>query len=155
MEKTSVTGFSPAMQRKGKGKGSAAHFPGLTYGTEPVKHATEARLLGVWYDEAFNFSRHIAEVHAKLSERFKVFKSLSGTSWGCHRRTLRTLYLSLMQSCADFALPAYAPFVGGDALKHVAKIEKDASMHVGGFATRTRITAIYGEAGTRPIGIRA
>ncbi len=60
-----------------------------------------------------------------------------------------------MKSCADFALPAYAPFVGGDALKHVAEIEKDTSMHVGGYVTRTRITAIYGEAGTRPIGIRA
>jgi ribonuclease HI len=60
-----------------------------------------------------------------------------------------------MQSIADFALPAYAPFVRGDTLKAVREVEKEAAMHIGGTVPRTRLTAIYGEAGLHPIDRRA
>ncbi len=157
MYKTSVTVFSPgATVKKKKAKGGTQHmnYPDLKYGDETVEYKAEGRFLGVWYDENFTFNRHIEEVHTKITERFKILKSVSGTKWGCKRSTLRTMYLARMQSCVDFSLPAYAPFVNSDALKDVRTVEKEAAMRIGGCVGRSRLTAIYGEAGTQPIDLR-
>ena len=116
LDKTSATAFSPgrrlSKENKAKaGKGGHVRYPGLKYGDEPVKYEAEARFLGLWLDEDFTFERHIAETHSKVGQRIKILKSLSGSNWGCKRKTLRSLHLALIQSCVDFALPAYAPFV--------------------------------------------
>ncbi len=158
LDKTSVTAFAPAAvlpaaKRKKVASGESS-YPGLTYGNQPVKYAKEARFLGVWFDEHFTFIRHMAEVHGKIVARFKVLKSVSGACWGCKRRTLRMLYLSLMQSVVDFALPAYTPFVDAPALKAVRDTEKAAAMQIGGCVELSRPTVIYGEAGAQAIALR-
>ena len=81
----------------------------------------------------------------------RVLKRASGSSWGAKRGTLRVLYLSLVQSIADYALPAYAPFVHDDALRRIRNLEKEAAMLVGGTVARSSLAAIYGEAGTLPL----
>eukprot|EP00660_Eupelagonema_oceanica_P019482 gene19482-biopygen18906 len=65
------------------------------------------------------------------------------------------MYLALVQSIADYALPAYAPYVHPDALKSIRRIEKDSAMLVGGTIARSRLKAIYAEADTMPIDRRA
>eukprot|EP00661_Eupelagonemidae_sp_cell13_P002566 gene2566-4064_t len=61
------------------------------------------------------------------------------------------MYLSLVQSIADYSLPAYAPYVHRDALNRIRNVETEAAMIVGGTVARTRLTAIYGEANVLPI----
>eukprot|EP00660_Eupelagonema_oceanica_P019589 gene19589-biopygen23212 len=117
------------------------HYPGLRYGGEPVAYAAEERFRGLLLDEAFTFDRHISAVAEKMEKRMRVLRSVAGTSWGCRRTTLRTLYLALLQSIADFALPAYAPYVRDGALDPVRQVEKQAAMHIGGTVSRTRLTA--------------
>eukprot|EP00662_Eupelagonemidae_sp_cell21_P019731 gene19731-60794_t len=126
-------------QKKGKKEPEAAakseaakRYPGLKYGDETVKYEQEVRFLGLWLDDVFSFTRHVEEVRKKINQRMRVLKSVSGTSWGCRRANVRMLYLSLMQSCVDFALPAYAPFVPAAALKPVREVEKEAAMHISG-----------------------
>eukprot|EP00664_Eupelagonemidae_sp_cell27_P001554 gene1554-9738_t len=101
------------------------HYPGLHYGGQPVAYAAKVRFLGLLLDEAFTFDRHIEGVAEKMGRGMRMLKSVAGTSWGCRRTTLRTLYLTLMQSIADFALPAYAPHVRDKALKPIRGVEKE------------------------------
>eukprot|EP00666_Eupelagonemidae_sp_cell4sb_P001882 gene1882-16146_t len=105
-------------------------------------------------DEEFTFDAHVEKVRASVEERTKLLRRVSGTSWGCKRRTVRALYLALVQSVSDFALPAYGPFVPQQKLQPVRELEKEAAMLVGGTVTQTRLTAIYGEADVHPIDRR-
>ena len=149
-EESTASGASEGHKTPGE-----MHYPGIKYGGAPVAYAAEVRFLGLLLDEAFKFDRHVQGVAEKIGRRKRILRSVAGASWGCRRTTLRTLYLSLMQSITDFALPAYAPFVREEALKPVQREEKSAAMCIGGTVARTRLTAIYGEARLDPIGRRA
>jgi ribonuclease HI len=175
MDKTCATAFGPrpkeviqeARKAKKEAKAAAkagaaggkekpkswgeAHYPGLTYAGTAVKYAAVVRFLGLMLDDEFTFEEHIAKVRDRQQDRMKILRCVSGTSWGCRRRTVRTLYLTLLQSVADFALAAYAPFVEEQALQPVREVEVKAAMHVGGTVARTRHTAVYGEANVHPI----
>ena len=144
LDKTSATAFSPGRKlrketkEKGNHKTGADRYPGLKYRDEAVKYEAEARFLGLWLDEDFTFERHIAETRAKIEKRVKILSSVGGSSWGCKRKTLRTLHIALIQSCMDFALPAYAPFVSKAALDPLRKVETEAAMKVGGCVSSAR-----------------
>eukprot|EP00662_Eupelagonemidae_sp_cell21_P020406 gene20406-36800_t len=104
----------------------------LKYGGQPVKQTSAVRLLGLWIDTDWSFSTHIGQVAEKMERRLRLLRRVSGASWGPKRGALRTMYLALVQSIADYALPAYAPYVHPDALKSIRHVEKEAAMLVGG-----------------------
>ena len=82
----------------------------LMYGKQQVKQTSVVRLLGLWIDAEWSFSTHIGKVAERMERRLRLLKRVSGASWGPKRGALRTMYLALVQSIADYALPAkHAP----------------------------------------------
>ena len=148
LEKTTTTLLRP----KGARRAAARH---LRYGGQQVKEKDKVKLLGLWLDAEWTFGTHIGKVAEKMERRLKLLSRVSGASWGPKRGGLRTMYLALVQSVADYALPAYAPYVHPDALSSIRRIERESAMLVGGTIERTRNKAIYAEADTMPIDRRA
>eukprot|EP00660_Eupelagonema_oceanica_P014664 gene14664-22331_t len=56
------------------------------------------RYLGVTIDEELSFRQHIQRLRSALARQAGFVKYLSGSSWGCTRRTLRTMHLAYVQS---------------------------------------------------------
>ena len=143
LEKTTTTLFSPSQP--------PARKPKLLYGGTPVKDTSSVRLLGLWLDADWSFSTHIAKAADRMERRMGVIRRISGSSWGAKRGCLRTTYLALVQSIADYSLHAFAPYVPPEALRRISALEKEAAMLIGGTVSRTRLTAIYGEANVVPL----
>eukprot|EP00666_Eupelagonemidae_sp_cell4sb_P017968 gene17968-biopygen4764 len=116
LEKTTVTVLTPGPTAVPKARRPRLWYPDQS--AEPPfrgirrlgEYAEQPKLLGVLYDENFTFAPHAKAVREKLQRRGGVVGALSGSSWGCDRRTLRATHLAYVQSKADYGLAAYAPF---------------------------------------------
>lgn len=66
--------------------------PKLFYNNLKVKETTCQRYLGVILDQRLTFRPHINEVCEKSSNRLKILKRLTGTTWGTSMDTLKLTY---------------------------------------------------------------
>ncbi|MES9951106.1 MAG: reverse transcriptase domain-containing protein [Candidatus Thiodiazotropha sp.] len=76
------------------------------YGSQ-IPVVTEAKFLGVIFDQKLNFISHIQYLKAKCLKALNLLKVLSHTNWGADRTTLLQLYRSLIRSKLDYGSVVY------------------------------------------------
>ena len=87
-------------------------------GMQLIEYAEQPRLLGVTYDEAFSFAPHTTELREKLQKRGGVVGALTGTTWGCRKKTLRATYITYVRSKIDTCPSAWQPFCSYAVIAH-------------------------------------
>jgi ribonuclease HI len=116
-----------------------------------IRYDPKPKLLGLVYDERLTFEPHISELRAKLKSRARVRDTLSGTSWGCSRETMRSVHLSYVQSKLEYALPAFAPFVASAKLDGLGTEQYWGACKVSGCPRGTRTEVACVEADLQPL----
>ena len=76
-------------------------------------------ILGVVLDPLFTFSPHSRAIAKAATQRLKIMKALSGTSWGQDVDTLLITYKALIRSKIDYAAPIWAGNVKDSPLRGI------------------------------------
>ena len=66
------------------------------------------KLLGVYLDTFFLFTKHCVQVANRVSKRNNVLKALAGTNRGHQKETLLKTYKALGRSIAKYAAPVWS-----------------------------------------------
>ena len=66
--------------------------PRIVLDGTPINFDKEPKLLGVFLDSQLNFGRQVREVKTKLQRRLKILRCLTGRTWGCSSKNLKTFY---------------------------------------------------------------
>ena len=77
----------------------------------------EAKCLGILFDENLSFIPHIKYVKTKCLKALDLIKVVAHSDWGADRRTIMTLYKSLVRSKLDYGSVVY-----GSARKSYVKL---------------------------------
>ena len=108
-----------------KNKTQCVHFceirqlhldPHLTIYGRPIPVVSEAKFLGLLFDNKLSFIPHIKALKAKCLKALDILKVLSSSDWGGDRTVLLNLYRSSIQSKLD-----YGSIVYGSARKSYLK----------------------------------
>ncbi|GBN86300.1 putative RNA-directed DNA polymerase from transposon BS [Araneus ventricosus] len=107
-------------------KTSCVHFckirgihphPEIFLGDTPIPVVSEAKFLGIIFDEKLTFKPHILNIKQKCVKTLNLLKILSNTSWGADFQSLLKIYKSLILSKLDYGCMIY-----GSASKSVLQI---------------------------------
>ena len=90
--------------------------PHLTIYGSPIPVVSEAKFLGLLFDNKLSFIPHIKALKAKCLKALDILKVLSSSDWGGDRTVLLNLYRSLIRSKLD-----YGSIVYGSARKSYLK----------------------------------
>ena len=127
--------------------------PDIRIDGSPIKVATEAKFLGVIFDQKLTFLSHIKYLKASCSKALDVLRVVGHTNWGADRTVLLRLYRSLVRSKLD-----YGCIVWGSACKSYIKM-LDPVHHAGlrictGAFRTSPIPSLYIEAGEPSLATR-
>ena len=75
----------------------------LTLSNQILPRNTQVRYLGVIFDQRLSWKPHINHLREKCFNRLNILKAVAHKKWGSDRKTLRMLYLSLIQSQLNYA----------------------------------------------------
>ena len=67
------------------------------------------------------------KVWAAVEERLRAVRTMAGTDWGCHRGTLRTLWIAQGQSKTDHELEVYGNGASAQSIQQLAVQEHRAA----------------------------
>ena len=78
---------------------------------EMIPHNKTPTFLGVTYDTQLTFEKHVNTVVRKMEQRSGLLARLGGVDWGWSRESMRTIYSATQRSLAEYAAPAWAPWI--------------------------------------------
>jgi len=136
-----------------KRKGMEKITPRLSLQDKTLVFKTEAKFLGVTFDQHLTWSKHVDDIVIRCKKDINVLRSLTGTDWGASRETLLTLYRALIRSKLDYGCEAI-----NTAVKTVTKqfdaIQYQALKIATGALYGTSLVALQAETGELPLDLR-
>jgi hypothetical protein len=72
------------------------------YGHE-LEHVDCPKFLGIRFDRKLTFSNQVEHIITSCNNRLNVIKTLSSTFWSIDKKTLLSLYMSLVRSLIDYS----------------------------------------------------
>ena len=81
--------------------------PDLRLNGSSIKVVTEAKFLGVIFDQRFSFLPHLKYLKSSCQKALNVLRVVGHTDWGADRTTLLKLYRALVRSKLDYACMIY------------------------------------------------
>ena len=81
-----------------------------------VKIDNKAKFLGLVFDSKLNWNEHIKYLEEKCNKRLNLMRAVSGNTWGASKKSLLTIYRSLIRSVIDYGSMAYN--LASDSTKH-------------------------------------
>lgn len=82
--------------------------PELYMGPQRLNYYEEAKFLGLTLDKKLTWISHIRNLKETCTQRLRLMRVLAGTSWGADRRSMTTVYTSLIRSKLDYGSPVYS-----------------------------------------------
>ena len=79
----------------------------IRIGSKQLHPESSRKYLEVTLDRTLTYEKHIEKAAQKLKTRNSILKKLSGTNWGAHQTTLRTLALTLCNNTAEYCGPVW------------------------------------------------
>ena len=127
--------------------------PHLTIYGSPIPVVSEAKFLGLLFDNKLSFIPHIKALKAKCLKALDILKVLSISDWGGDRTVLLNLYRSLIRSKLD-----YGSIVYGSARKSYLKSldtihHQGLRLALGAFRT-SPVKSLYAESNEPSLYIR-
>ena len=74
---------------------------------EDMKFSSTVKFLGVIFDKRLTWRAHIQYVVNPCNKRMNLLRAVSGNDWGADKRTLLTLYRTLIRLVVDYGSIAY------------------------------------------------
>ena len=125
----------------------------LTLYNDNLPRSFKIKYLGMTLDHKLNWKSHIENLKEKSQQRLAILRCVSKRRWGADRKTLCTLYLSLIQSPINYGSFLYGA-AAGDDLKKVNRIQYAGIRIINGALRPTRTTMLEIEAHIQPLDIR-
>ena len=89
----------------------------LRFGSQVLASTGEIEILGVTYDKALTFHKHIVKISKKAAGKIAALRRLT---WLVDKQDLATLYKAQVRSCMEFSPLSW----GGAAPTHLALLDK-------------------------------
>ena len=125
----------------------------LTLYNDRLPRSYKIKYLGMTLDHRLNWKAHIEHLKEKSQQRLAILRCVSKRKWGADRKTLRTLYLSLIQSPINYGSFLYGA-AGGEDLKKLNRIQYAGIRIINGALRPTRTTMLEIEAHIQPLDLR-
>ena len=100
-----------------------------------------------------SYSMHVQKVVAKCRARLNVIRMLKGTSWGAGKRSLLTVYRSLVRSVIVYGMEAYF-LASPNLLKPLQKIRNDAMRFCTGALVSIPVICLHYACNEMPLNIK-
>ena len=105
------------------------------------------------FDHKLNWNAHIKLIKDKCQKRINILRCVSKRKWGADRKTLKTLYLSLIQSTINYASFLYGETTNENQTK-LNRIQYEGIRIITGALRCTRTTMLEAEAHLMPLDLR-
>jgi len=127
--------------------------PNLTLYNEGITVSEEVNYLGITFDRRLNWKSQIRNLKAKCQSPIMLLKCISHLSWGADRKTLTTLYRSLIQSKLNYSLEVVSS--KEKCIEAINRIQNEALRTILGAFRSSPVKSLQVEAGIMPIHLQA
>ena len=128
--------------------------PALVLGNVAVAYGNP-KILGVTIDSQLRFTSQAKAAAAKIGDRVKIMRALSGTSWGSSEASLRQIYLAFARPSGTTAIGAWYPFLAKTSQAYLDRAQYRAARIITGCPAASPSTAVEREAGLLPMHLFA
>ena len=125
----------------------------LTINNQLVKIDNKAKFLGLIFDSKLNWKEHIKYIEEKCKKRLNLMRAVAGNSWGANKKSLLTIYRSLIRSVIDYGSIAYNSASISTKNKLDVIQHKALRIACGAFCS-TAASALQVETGELPLDLR-
>lgn len=125
----------------------------LTIAGNAIKIEKSAKFLGLVWDGRLTWRQHIDLISIKCQKRLNLMRSVSGTKWGADAKSLKAIYVMLIQSVIDYGSIVYDS-ASEWQLERLEKIQNQAMKLICGSMKGTSIAALQVESGLMPLSLR-
>ena len=91
--------------------------PDVRFGTTPLRRVRVHKCLGVYLDQALNFSHHIEQVKAKSWRAYHSVRQVVGNDWGASLNAVKRLYEGLVRPVLEYACVVWDGATPGEKVK--------------------------------------
>ena len=98
--------------------------PELTLEGEQIANKDSLVFLGVRFDKQLSFNARVEEVSTKIEQRSNLISCLAGSDWGYEKTTLRSAHIANGRAIAEYARPAWHPWLSRTGLEKIEKAQK-------------------------------
>ena len=118
---------------------------------DKVPTVKKPKLLGVTYDNLFNFGEHASNMKTKVQSRNNVLKALAGTTWGKEKEVIVNTYKAIGQSIFNYCCPIWGPSLSGQNWKELQIAQNTALRTALGCVKMTDIDHLHSECKIMPV----
>ncbi|XP_061619114.1 uncharacterized protein LOC133472409 isoform X1 [Phyllopteryx taeniolatus] len=120
-----------------------------------MHHNPTPTFLGVTYDRQLTFIKHTETVARKMATRARAIRKLAHTDWGYDKATLRNTYIATARTVAEYAAPAWIPWISPTNLEKLEASQRYAARAITGLLKTTPSDAVLIESDLPSIKTRA
>ena len=95
----------------------------------------------------FGLGPHVHEIRRKMMTRSGIMGRLAGASWGWSKESMRVVYQVTQGSKAEYAAPAWAPWLSETSRQNKERAQLKAARHITGNIASTPTQLVLKEAG--------
>ena len=125
----------------------------LKIGNNNIRLENSVKFLGMIFDRRLTWAEHIKYISERCNKRLNLLRALSGTDWGASKKTLLTLYRSLIRSIIDYGSEAYDS-TSQTQKQIIDQIQSKALRICCGAMIYTPVAALQVECGEMPLQLR-
>ena len=85
-----------------------SHHTSLFLNNDPIPHTDNPTILGVTWDPALTFRKHIENITTKAERKLNTMRALAGTNFGQSKEDQTLLYRQFIRPTINYASPAWA-----------------------------------------------
>ena len=108
-------------------------------------------ILGLNFDPKLTFSTHIKYTKTKAYKTIKIYKALTGSSWGKHKDTLLHTYKTITRPILEYACSTWAPIISSTNNNHLQIVQNQIARIATGHTADTNNNIVNLEAKLLPI----
>ena len=100
------------------------------------------------------FAEHLKYTKTKAYKTVKIYKALTGTSWGKNKETLIHTYKSITRSILEYACTIWAPLISTTNFNHLQIVQNQIARIATGRTAYTNNNIVYRKAKLLPVESR-
>ena len=132
----------------------ASWQPHITIRGLPLSFNAAPTFLGVQYDRQLTFSEHAKKVCQAMTKGTNILRALGGTTWGWRPAELRTIYIAIQGSLAEYGSQAWALWLSKSNLGKLESAQLNAARAITGHLRSTPGEFVLIEAHLTPLEAR-
>ncbi|MEL6804603.1 MAG: hypothetical protein AAFO91_12575, partial [Bacteroidota bacterium] len=108
-------------------------------------------ILGLTFDPKITFANHSKNTKSKAYKTIKIYKALTGTSWGKNKETIINTYKSITRPILEYACSTWAPIISTTNYNQLQIVQNQIARIATGHTADTNNNTVNQEAKLLPI----